>query len=169
MSDYNFDNLDRNAGSGSLDERECHYDEGAEREYHNEKRRTSFNPSEGPDSGHWHRLNQVDSGVGDTRRRGTNNVHHQKITIETLCGQLRCTEYQQNRVKYLFDDIGGENFGSYRTETVVMALISLVQNEDVGPGGKDVRDRDQWKSMLIELEIDDRHIRRLRGKFHEYL
>lgn len=174
MSDYNystnFDALNREPGSGSLDEGDVAYDAAsAHREERDPNRRTSFNPHESDDIEKWRRLNGVDSGVGDTGRRGVNEEYGQQVTIETLCGRLQCTDHHQRRVKHLFDEVDGDQLGSHSTEAVVMALISLVTNEDVVEDGEDVRDREIWDELLIAHQIDDLTIRRLRGKLHHLL
>lgn len=50
-----------------------------------------------------------------------------------------------------------------------MALITLVQNEDVGIGGKDVRDRDKWTTLIDDIESDEKTIRKLRSEYHPLL
>jgi hypothetical protein len=185
FADYN---LDRESGSGSThsdeDEEDSEQAETGWDSNWNQQRRGTFNYRDekfdwrkysytierfGEEYDKWDWLNQLDNGVRDPQWNEVKRSHFHRTAIEILCGQLQCSDYQQLRVKHLFDKVDGGRLGSTSYEEVIMALITLVQNEDVGIGGKDVRDRDRWATLVDDIESDERTIRKLRSKYHSLL
>jgi hypothetical protein len=187
---YAGDNLDRTQTSGPLSDEEADKSKATHRSTErNPNRRTGFNPFDeninhnpsvrrhGKWYVKWDWFNRLDSGIYANDRRRNNQIYAQESDIKLFCGRLHCSDYQQQRVQHLFKRIDGDSYsGNYRSETVILALISLVQQEDIlfdrvnsEQVGVDVRDRDEWEELLDKIEISKAAIRDRRNKYHSLL
>lgn len=86
-----------------------------------------------------------------TQSRGQqNHGEWQRRLVCTFTARLDLTDHQKSRVKHLVLDVLDINsFAQYSTEDVIMAVTSMVANED----GRWIRDESEFKSLLDELDI----------------
>lgn len=98
----------------------------------------------------WEWLNMLSDGYRTDGWKGQSNEANQRRFAETVMSDLGCTDYQQERVSHLLSEQDGRSHGGKHYEIVVMALISLVLEED----GRYVRDEQQWTELREDLVVD---------------
>lgn len=102
------------------------------------KTRTGFNPNDAPsqtierngeDVSKWKWLNKVNDGIYDKDRETQNDIANKKRLVDVVCSSLDCTDYQTERAKQLLDGVD-VSVVSDKSETAVLAAVSLVANQD---------------------------------------
>lgn len=114
---------------------------------------TGFNPNDvNVDEGrhHWEWLNKLNDGLQSRERKQQNNEVNQRRFAETVMDELGCTDFQQERVNHLLASQDGRSHGGKCYEIVVLALISMVLEED----GRYVREEDDWVALRDDLVVD---------------
>jgi hypothetical protein len=168
---YAGDNLDRDIESGPLSDEEYESDEshaktGSDTNW-NQERRTGFNPYDdkinknptvvryGKKYARWNWLNQLDNGVRDPHWEEIRRHRFQQKKIEILCCQLQCPSFHERRVKHIFGKVDGDSYsGNYHYEEVIMAIISLVSDEDIEIVSNQIRSREKWDELLDDLDTE---------------
>lgn len=108
----------------------------------------------------YERLASVNEGMRESGRehKSKSNVVDKANFAKTCCSALEMTGFQQERVVWLTERVNVNMFGHYSYEHIILALISIVANED----GRWIRDEPKFQDMMVANEIDLLQIRRLR-------
>lgn len=81
-----------------------------------------------------------------------------KRTIETFCAYLDMSEYHKGRVKRICDGLNMSHMAHYSSQKVILAIISLVANED----DRFIRDEDDFRTILRDIDSDLEEVRSIR-------
>lgn len=122
------------------------------------KTRTFFYPSEADDERRYRRLIRWQDGEGDTQRAVENRAADRRRTIDIFCGHLGMGTYQRERVKSIMEDLNMSHMAHYSSEKVILAIISLVANED----GWLIRDNETYRDLIRDVNSSLKEIRKIR-------
>jgi hypothetical protein len=143
-----FDTSDGNGSSSQLDDM---IDENAiiENDGRSETR-TFFYPSEATDDQLYGRLIRWQDGEGDPQRDVRNRAADRRRTIDAFCGTLDMSTHHNERVTHVMEELNMSHMAHYSSPQVILAIISLVANED----GWFVRDDDTFRALLEDTDTD---------------
>lgn len=154
---YRYGILDGHGMGGTAWDHEI--DENAPQEHDGRARtRTGFDPREANDSHLFRRLALWQDGMWANERSTRNNMADKKRWVSGFSSQLELTPYQQERVLYVAEDVDMSHMAHYKTEVVVLAIISLVANED----GRWIRDEKEFKQLVKSVGASARDVRSCR-------
>lgn len=164
MSEQQFDMshiFDVGGGNGASNETDELIDENAIIE--NDGRsdtRTFFYPSQAPERQQrkFKRLIRWQDGEGDSQRDVENRAADRRRAVETFCGHLDMTPYHRERVKHVMEGVNMSHMAHYSSEKVILAIISLVANED----NRFIRDEPTFRNLLNDVGSDLRELKRIR-------
>ena len=130
--------------------------------------RTFFYPEEGnyanrKQERQYKRLIRWQDGVGDSGRAAANFKADNERTAKTFCSQCELTKFQTERVLYVMNDLDVNSYGHYSTEKVLLAVMSLVCNED----RRLLRDEPQFQSLVADMGMTMEQVRRVRKMTRE--
>lgn len=80
-------------------------------------------------------------------------------TVSTFCSFLDMGTYQRERVQHICDGLNMSHMAHYSSQKVILAVISLVANED----GRFIRDETGFRTLLRDLESDLAELRSIRN------
>lgn len=123
--------------------------------------RTGFDPSDAPnnDSVDWGRLNKLNDGVQARERSSQNHKSDVRRVCQTITAQLDVPRHGRERALHLIDQLSLQ-FGSYRYEETVLAIVTLVVRQQFG--WFDVETRDVMKDFYESFDTSPERVRRLR-------
>lgn len=106
------------------------------------------------------KLASMNEGMWESGRdhKTKSNASDKANFARMCCSNLEMTDYQKERVLWLTERVKVNMFGHYSYEHVILALISIVANED----GRWVRDENTFRTMTAENGLGLKEIRRLR-------
>lgn len=79
-------------------------------------------------------------------------------TAKTFCSQCEFTPYQTERVLHVMDDLDVNSYGHYSTEKVILAVMSLVANED----RRHLRDEELFRGLVGDVGMTMEQVRTVR-------
>lgn len=101
----------------------------------------------------WRWLNTLNDDYRSPESKEQKREADRERDAEAFMTELRCTPHQRERVLYLIDSFdGGSMGGTTKEETLIMAVISLVVDED-DRVDREIRDEDEWDELLFALDI----------------
>jgi hypothetical protein len=93
-------------------------------------------------------LRTLQNGYRDSDRDIENSSNDRESYVDVFCSRLDMTPYQQKRVQSIVDSVNMKHMAHYPTEIVVMAIISVVANED----DRWIREEDMFKELVRDLD-----------------
>lgn len=123
-----------------------------EASYASEKRYTQYK-----------RLAKVNDGMWDSNRGADNFKADMRRTAKTFCSQMEFRERQTERVLWVLNHLSINSFGHYSTEKVLMAVISLVANED----RRLIRDEPDYRELVSAVGMTMDEVKRVRMMVRE--
>ncbi len=91
-------------------------------------------------------------------RAGANFRADMERTAKTFCSQCELNSYQTERVLHVMDDLDVNSYGHYSTEKVILAVISLVANEDQ----RLIRDEPEYRDLVEQVGMTLEEVRKVR-------
>lgn len=104
----------------------------------------------------WLRLLQI--GYRDKTRKAENENFDTQSYMEMFTSRLDMTTYQDERVRKIINSIDMSNMAHYPKEVVVLAVISIVANED----DRWIRDERTYKDLVTDLDSSMEDIKNTR-------
>lgn len=143
-----------------------------------ETSRTGFNPSDAPsgERERWQRLSEVNDGAYSSERAGQKHRGGIERDLGVITGRLGATDRQQERAQWLLDriDIKGEILPSGAIEIAILAVVSLVIDEDrtrfgqyENAKGQSVLRDTAFAELVDEYGVTKRDVRRTRQEVRE--
>lgn len=122
--------------------------------------RTFFYTSEAPERTQrkFKRLYRHQEGVGEPQRDVNNRAADRMRTVENFCGFLDMSTYHRERVTYIADGLNMAHMAHYNSDKVILAVISLVANED----DWFIRDNQIYRDLMDSVGTDMKELRRIR-------
>lgn len=157
--------LDAADGSGSASKLDERIDDEAVIEHDGRaETRTFFYPEQASASSQeqFRRLIRWQEGEGSPQRDVRNRAADRRRYVDTFCGRLDMTEYQRERVKRVVDGINMSHMAHYNSQKVILAIISLVADEDASRHGTPMRDRDTFQTLVDEVNSSAMEVRKIR-------
>lgn len=122
------------------------------------KTRTFFYPSEAPDRRRWKRLSDIQNGRGENDNTKRTLKADNRRWLDAMSTKLDITEHQHERAQHIVEGIELSNMAHYSAQAVLLAVISLVANEDDWW----IRDDPMYKRLVDDVGCDLRDIRNIR-------
>lgn len=179
-----FDPLDRSNGNGSNNWSDDSIDQ--ESIYQNQwgsSATTTFNPSDSDAYGEpisrskqqkLQRLYDWQHGKGESSRKGDIRQSHIKNDAEVFTSVLEMPQIERDRVLQILDnlDIGSQNFGSRTYEKIILAICTLVSDEQLSDRPNPSLDnrlflRDQFRELMDCTGLSSSELRKLRKAVRE--
>lgn len=91
-------------------------------------------------------------------RAAANFKADMKRTAQTFCSQCEFTPHQTRRVEYVMKDLDVNSYGHYSTEKVILAVMSLVANED----RRLLRDEQTFRDLVDDVGMTMEQVRTVR-------
>ena len=104
------------------------------------------------------RLAKVNDGMWDSNRGADNFKADMRRMAKTFCSQLELNSRQQERTLWVMKNLSVNSFGHYSTEKVIMAVISLVANED----RRLIRDEPEYRELVSAVGMTMDEVKRVR-------
>lgn len=114
------------------------------------KTRTFFYPEQADDTDTYKRLIRWQDGEGDSERAVANRAADRRRWIDTFCGYLDMTSYQQSRTEHIIESIQMSHMAHYSSQKVILATLTLVANED----GRFIRDETLFRKLMVDVGTD---------------
>lgn len=121
--------------------------------------RTGFNPRESPDEEKWRRLNTLNDDGRHPLRAVQNRAADRGRYVQTLCAALDMSPYHKERVQYIVDGLNMSHMAHYNSQMVVLAIISLVANED----GRWIREEEMFRNLMEDVDVTLRQLKKIRA------
>lgn len=121
--------------------------------------RTGFNPREAPsgERDKWRRLNTINDGW-PRDSESQNTAAEQRRWAQTFSEALGMTPFQKERVEYVVEGLNMGHMAHYSSTMVVLAIVSLVANED----DRWIRDEEGFRDMMEDVGVTMHEIKRIR-------
>lgn len=117
----------------------------------------------------YHEGEHVNAEDEDSRGQ-QNHKEWKRRLVGTLTSQMEMTKHQQSRVKHLVLDVLDINsFGPYKTEEVILGVMSMVAREDMSRHGKHLDDRKDFINLCHSVDTSLENVRRCRELVSERL
>lgn len=120
--------------------------------------RTGFDPRDASDPDKYRRLVPWQEGQWDTTRRARNQEADCNRWVSMFSSAMGLSPHQKKRCGAIMDGFNMKFAGTYKTETVVLAAISIVANED----NRWIRDENEYKELLRDVGATLKDIRKCR-------
>lgn len=153
--------FDIGRGSGAAEQIDDKIDENAVIENDGRSRtRTFYYPGEAPARARrrYRRMLRWQEGEGSPDRDVRNKTADRERWVDTFCSNLDMTPYQQRRVKFVCNGLNMKHMAHYSTEKVILAVISLVANEDA----RFIRDEEGYRDLLRAVGSDLSEVKSIR-------
>ena len=130
--------------------------------------RTFFYPEEGEYESkdrerQFKRMIRWQDGEGDSGRAAANFKADMKRTAETFCSAVEFNSYQRERVLHVMEVLDINSYGHYSTEKILLAVMSLVANED----RRLLRDEDSFRELCHSVGMTLEEVRKVRRMTRE--
>lgn len=122
------------------------------------KTRTFFYPAEADDEQRYSRIIRWQDGEGDPDRDVENRAADRRRAVDTFCGVLDMSGYHKGRVKYVIEDLNMSHMAHYSSPKVILAVISLVANED----GRFIRDEAAFRALMEDVDTSLHELKKVR-------
>lgn len=156
--------FDHGAGSGAASGIDDAIDKDAVQEHDGRaETRTGFDPRESKDPEKWRRLNVLNDDHRHPDRKQQNRDADKRRYADTFCGHLGMSRYQRERVKAITRSINMKHMAYYGSDEVILAIVSLVANED----GWFIRDEQTYKDLIRDVGSSMHRIKRIRQLVRE--
>lgn len=96
-------------------------------------------------------------------RAAANFKADMRRTAETFCSQCGFTTHQTDRVAYIMEKLNVNSYGHYSTEKVILAVMSLVANEDK----RLLRDEPIFRDLAEQVGMSMEQVRTVRRMTRE--
>lgn len=127
--------------------------------------RTFFRTVEAPEDKQetYDRLIGYQEGMWDQQSHETKQNEADRMRwIGDFCGKLDMTPHQQRRVEHVCDEIDMSHMAHYSSEKVILAVISIVADEDASRHGERMRDRSDFRELLEAVGSDLTELKSIR-------
>jgi len=127
--------------------------------------RTFFYPSSAPSDKQkqFKRMIRWQDGEGSSDRAMKNRAADKSRYIDTFCSYIGMSSYHMDRVQHIMDSINMRYMAHYSSQMVVLAIISIVANED----NWFIRDEDDYRRLLKDTDTSLRDISNIRQLVRE--
>lgn len=82
--------------------------------------------------------------------------------IKDFCGQLDMTPHQHRRVEHVVEGMNMSHMAFYSSQKVIVAVISIVADEDASRHGERMRDRSDFRKILEAVGSDLTELKSIR-------
>lgn len=122
--------------------------------------RTFFYPEEADDA-HVERFQRLIQWQEDkwSGMKNAQRAADRMRTIGNFCGTLDMSPHQQRRVECIVDGINMSHMAHYSSQKVIIAVVSLVANED----GRFIRDEGAFRDLLVDVGSDLDEVKNVRS------
>lgn len=152
--------LDYNSGSGAASDVDGLIDASAVIETDGRSETwTFFYPEEASDEQRFETLREWQTGMYDTERDTKNKAADRDRWIDAFCGQVEVAGHLKERVGLVCSSLDLSHMGPYSTEKVILAIISLVANEN----DRFIRNEARYKELVASQASDLGEIRSVRN------
>lgn len=106
----------------------------------------------------WAKLAKWNDGVQSDKSRGSQNWSADiKRWIDAITDRLEATTHQRNRTQYVVNrlDLGRYCYGRHMTEHVILAVTTLIIDQEIGDWANRALGRDVTKQLAVDLELTD--------------
>lgn len=127
--------------------------------------RTFFRAVEAPDDEEetFERLIGYQEGMWDQQSHETKQNKADRMRwMGTFCGQLDMTTHQHDRIEHVVEGLNMAHMAHYSSQKVILAVISLVADEDASRHGERMRDRDDFRRLLRAVDGDLAELKQIR-------
>lgn len=94
----------------------------------------------------------------ETRQHGADRMRW----IGDFCGQLEMTPHQRRRVEHIVEGLDMSHMAHYSSQKVIVAVISIVADEDASRHGERMRDRSDFRKILEAVGSDLTELKSIR-------
>lgn len=111
----------------------------------------------------YRRLLRWQEGEGASDRDVQNRAADRRRYVSGFCSRLDMAQYQRERVEHVMEGLNMSHMAHYSSQKVVLAIITLVANED----GWFIRDDDDFRELLSAVGSDLDEMKQIRGLVRE--
>lgn len=115
----------------------------------------------------WEWLNQLNDGVQD-KNRSKHNWRAGKLNdAKLIANRLELTRPERDKLKRMADSIDFNQFGSYRSEQILLACASLISDENTTVYDNRIILQDEFREMLTSFDMGSSDHQQIRQAIRE--
>lgn len=93
------------------------------------------------------RMIRLQEGEGDPQRDVENRAADRRRTVDGFCSQLDMSDYHKERVEHVVGGLNMSHMAHYSSPKVILAIISLIANED----DRFIRDEETFRDLMTDV------------------